>query len=160
MASGTNPDSRGFIVGEVTIKLARLVSVAVPGQFLIGSYMRELGVEDEEIRRLVGVSAIDTPSFMAFAQGNVQRLVGQPIGDGQIISTKVYLTGEKVSDSEFSVKKYQVRDKHGLEHACFNVKCSVRRSTGEPVDVGLQDRELGEFNAWHQPGDDLRIRMV
>ena len=149
-----------FIVGEVTISLARMTSTALPRQTLIGSYVRRIGDADKEWRGVIGGENIDTPSFIALAQGHLDKLVGLKAAGGQIAGIKAYLTGHRVSDSEFSIKRYCVVDKHGLEHRCFNAKFNVATESGDIIHVGLLDSELDSFNALHEESNDIRVRVV
>ena len=70
------------------------------------------------------------------------------------------MTGNQVSDSEFSIKRYCVVDKHGLEHRCFNAKFNVATASGDTVHVGLLDSELESFNTKHEESNDIRVRVV
>ena len=64
---GGRANATGYIVGDVTIILARLISKARTGQLLVGSYLHKFGEKDEEWRERLGVSEIDTPMFLALA---------------------------------------------------------------------------------------------
>jgi hypothetical protein len=150
-----------FIVGEVTISLARMISTALPRQTLIGSYFRRIGDADKEWRAIIGGDNIDTPSFIVLAQSYLDKLAGLKTTAGdEIAGIKAYLTGNQVSDSEFSIKRYCVVDKHGLEHRCFNAKFNVATASGDTVHVGLLDSELESFNTEHEESNDIRVRVV
>lgn len=159
-ASGTKPDSRGFIVGDVTINLARLISAALPHQFLIGSYIRELGDNDDGAREVAAISRIDTPTFLSFALKNARLLLSSPVGAAKIARVNTYLTGERVSDNEYTIRKYDVVDKHGLSHRCFNAKFNITDTTDRSIRVGLLTAELDRFEARHIENEDIRLKIL
>lgn len=158
--SGARSDNNGFIVGDVTINLARLISKAQTNQLLVGSYTRTLADIDEQWRDLLGVPTIDTPTFMALAQNEQNKLVGLPVPGGKIRSVKAYFTGPRVSENEFSIRKYYVKDKHGIEHPCFNAKFNMTTSSNENIFFGLLDKDLKKFDARVDEDEDITIRVV
>ena len=126
-----------FIVGDVTIELARMMSAAVDNQILIGSHRR--GAKDGRI--------IDSPRFVTLTQSGLDRLIGTQIPGGTIAGIKSYLTGERVMDDAYTVKRYDVVDKHDFRHACFNAKLNVTDGSGGEVHIGCLDRDLEGFSA-------------
>ena len=126
-----------FIVGDVTIELARMMSAAVDNQILIGSHRRR--AKDGRI--------IDTPRFVNLAQSGLDRLIGTQIPGGKIAGIKSYLTGERVMDDDYSVKHYDAVDKHDFRHGCFNAKLNVTDAKGGEVHIGCLDRDLEGFSA-------------
>lgn len=82
-AEGLNPTIHDFIVGDVTIGLARMIEAAMPGQILVGDFLAEIcsdSCSDEESQ-----VNLDTVTFLQRAQGNLAKLSG------------LVLSGEKVS---------------------------------------------------------------
>ncbi len=159
-ATGGASGFSSYIVGDVTISLARILDRALSRQVLIGSQARELGDNDSHWRELLGASTIDTPTFVALAQSRLEKLVGLPGPGGKIAEIKSYLTGRQVSENEFSIRRYCVVDKHALEHRCFNAKFNVTNDSGDVVQVGLLNEELGAFDAEHAESGDIRVRVV
>ena len=90
---------------------------------------------------------IDTPGFVKFAQSGLDRLIGTQIPGGEIGGIKSYLTGECVMDDDFTIKRYNVVDKHDFRHSCFNAKLNVTDRSGKSVLVGCLDRDLEGFTA-------------
>ncbi len=126
-----------FLVGDVTIDLARMMTAAVDNQILVGSHRRR--AKDGRI--------IDTPAFVARAQSGLDRLIGTHVPGGEIAAIKSYLTGERVMDDDFTVKRYSVVDKHDRHHRCFNAKLNVTDRSGKEVFIGCLDRDLDGFAA-------------
>jgi hypothetical protein len=157
-ASGTKPDARGYIVGDVTIGLARLISAALPKQFLVGNGAREVHLDASG--DATRAHRINLPSFFAFARKNARLLVGSPLGDAEICAIDPQLTGETVSDREFSIRKYSVTDKHGMSHRCFNANFEVADSLGRRVLAGLAAGDLANFQAARVENEDIRIKFA
>ena len=153
-------ETSGFIVGDVTIILARLISPARINQLLVGSHVRVLDDTEEEWRERLGTAKIDTLSFMNLAQRGMSRLVGLPIPGGKIGSIKTYFTGRRISDKEFSIMKYYIKDKHGIDHPCYNAKFNIVSSSNEKVYFGLLEKELGKFRARTEEDEDITIRIL
>jgi hypothetical protein len=149
-----------FIVGEVTVHLARLLEAAQPRQFLIGDHFRIVDETEPEIFAMTGSGAIDTLLFVALAQSRIPKLHGISIGNGAIASVRTYLTGTKKSDREFTVKKYTVADKHGIEHRFFNAKFNVASTIDDNIHVGLMDRELAQFDSLQTTTEELSLRVA
>ena len=157
-AGRTNDGS--FIVGDVTIELARLIGAAHTNQLVIGSFTRDLSDAEPLIRDAIGLPSIDTLAFMALAQGAILKLVDLPIPGGKITDVKAYLTGPQVSENTFTIRKYYVTDKHGLEHPCYNAKFNVTVSGNRQIFFGLLDRDLEKFKGHAGEDSDIEIRVV
>lgn len=154
-ASGTKPDSRGFIVGDVTVTLARLIGAALPNQFLISRRARETGESDD------GGDApprIEILSFWEFAQSNAELLAGLPLADAKIGRVAFTLTGDRASETESSINVYDVIDKHGFENRCLNARVSAHDSRERRIDCGLATEDLASFGARRAEEDDVRIK--
>lgn len=159
-AVGAAHQVRDFIVGDVTIEAARMVGGALPNQVLIGSYTREPVAADDPIYRITGGHRIDTPMFVALVQPGLGKLKGEKISGNEILGIKAYLTGEALSENEFSIKKYSITDKHGLTHKVFNVKCNILTSNEKTVYIGRQDDALAGFAGRHLKSEDIYVRIV
>ena len=153
-------ESGGYIVGDVTINLARILGKARAGHFLVGAYSRTLDPADVvAMPQLENYPTIDTLTFMGLAQEGVRKLTGGPFPGGKIDHTQVFFTGPRVSDNEFRMRRYYVRDKHGLVHGCYNARVAIRASNGNTVTFGLMDEELKQFEADFDEGEDILIQM-
>ena len=159
-AASSSSNAGSFIIGDVTIDLARFLSKAKQDQLLIGAYTRELGDSEAELKKKYGITRIETPAFMAYAQQQFAKFSGLPIPGGKIADVKAYLTGPQATGSLFSIKKYYVGDKHGIEHPCYNGKFNVMVSNGTGVYFGLQQRDLEDFDARSDDAEDIQIRVV
>ncbi|MBT8094199.1 MAG: hypothetical protein KJP08_05255, partial [Gammaproteobacteria bacterium] len=74
-AEGLNPTTHDFIVGDVTIELARMIDAALPGQILVGDFMTDIESHTETGTLMVEPN-VDAVTFLERAQGNLGQLSG------------------------------------------------------------------------------------
>lgn len=140
-AEGLNPTTHDFIVGDVTIELARMIDGALPGQILVGDFMADIVTEDDngEIKLEPNIDAV---TFMQRAQGNLSQLSGIELSGERVTAIKCYLTGEDMGDGQFNIRRLTIKDKHGLTRVAFNAKVNIYRESGQPILLGIQDKKL------------------
>ncbi len=139
-AEGLNPTIHDFIVGDVTIELARMIEAAMPGQILVGEFMAELpelGIGEEEAQL-----DLDAVTFLQRAQGNLSKLSGLELSGEKVTAIKCYLTGERQENGEFSIRRLQITDKHGLSRTAYNAKVNIYRELADPILLGIEDKKL------------------
>ena len=153
-------DARGgdYIVGDVTIGLARMMSATLPSQLLVGAHSRD--ISGTNLGQQLGRAMIDTPSLMAMGQLSMENLVGFPLPGGKITGAQAYLTGSRNSDSQFTIKKYLVVDKHGMKHQCYNAMFNLEISSGEVIHIGLEDESIEAFQGTAMDDQELTIRIL
>ncbi len=139
-AEGLNPTIHDFIVGDVTIELARMIEAAMPGQILVGEFVAELpelgnGEEDAQLD-------LDAVTFLQRAQGNLSKLSGLELSGEKVTAIKCYLTGERQENGEFSIRRLRITDKHGLSRTAYNAKVNIYRELAEPILLGIEDKKL------------------
>ena len=156
---GDGAEASGFIVGDVTIDLARLIGKARTSQFLIGSHRRKLGPQDSELAEAIGVDEIDTLLLLALVQNELKRLEGVAIPGSKIKHVQVFFTGPRLSETSFSIRNYHIVDKHGLRHGCYNAKLDIETEKDEQISFGLLDKDLTHFDAHSDPREDIVIDM-
>jgi hypothetical protein len=139
-AEGLNPTMQDFIVGDVTIELARMIEAAQPGQILVGDFMAD--IETLEDGEDIVDPNIDAVTFLERAQGNLALLSGMELAGERVTAIKCYLTGEQVGDGNFSIRRLIIRDKHGLSRVAFNAKVNIYRESAQPILLGIQDKKL------------------
>jgi hypothetical protein len=139
-AEGLNPTIHSFIVGDVTIELARMIDAAMPGQILVGDFMADIsGQLNGTVESQVNLDAV---SFLRRAQVNLTKLSGLELSGERVTAIKCYLTGEKMESGEFNIRKLSIKDKHGLTRTAFNAKINIYRDTAEPILLGIEDKKL------------------
>ena len=140
-AEGLNPTMQDFIVGDVTIELARMIEAAQPGQILVGDFMAAIEPEDRDRDDFIDPN-IDAVKFLERAQGNLSRLSGMELAGERVTAIKCYLTGEAVGSGEFTIRRLVIKDKHGLSRVAFNAKVNIYRESAQPILLGIQDKKL------------------
>jgi hypothetical protein len=142
-AEGLNPTIHDYIVGDVTIELARMIEAALPGQILVGDFLANLsaepvGHEESQVN-------LDAVAFLKRAQGNLAKLSGLELSGEKVSAIKCYLTGERLESGEFNIRKLRIKDKHGLSRTAYNAKVNIYRVLAQPILLGIEDRKLGQI---------------
>lgn len=131
-----NPTTFGYIVGQVTIELSRMIAAARPGQILMGDFSIDLrGVAGEDRR-------CATVDFVERTAATLDRMTGLAVGEDRIDTIRCYLTGAPASGGGFGVHRYAIRDKHGLSRIVYNAKINVHPHHDEPLFLGLRHDDL------------------
>ncbi len=141
-SEGLSPTVYSYIVGDVTIELARMVERALPGQVLVGEFW--VPIPDGEIGL---VKKIDTVEFIDKTQEALSSLNGLVLSGDKIDSINCYLTGDRIENLLFGVRQYVIIDKHDKERNVYNAKVNIYREGTEPLYLGLATNKLGPFNA-------------
>ena len=139
-AEGLNPTMQEFIVGDVTIELARMIDAAMPGQILVGDFVADLS--EAEFDPTVTQANLDAIVFMQRAQGNLPKLSGMEFSGERVSAIKCYLTGEDMGDGQFNIRQLHIRDKHGLSRVAYNAKVNIYREMAQPILLGIEDKKL------------------
>ncbi|WP_201495972.1 hypothetical protein [Rubrivivax sp. A210] len=146
-SEGLNPTAFSYLVGQVTIELARMIERALPGQILVGRFstpMLDAGEGGSDGGKRTVVDSLD---FVARTREPLKRLDGVTLAGARVDSIQCYLTGARSGDSEFGISEFEIEDKHHLRHRVYNAKVNIHRRPGAPVYLGLRDEDLGGFAA-------------
>lgn len=135
------PTTFGYIVGQVTIELARIIENALPGQILLGEFNTEMN--DDKTGNVI---SYDTLDFIEKTAAGLDQIKGLVVAGDYIDNILCYLTGQRVSDDRFTVTRYPIRDKHGMTRAVYNAKINIHLHQAETIFLGIQDTDL------HPPG--------
>ncbi len=139
-AEGLNPTMQDFIVGDVTIELARMIEAALPGQILVGEFLADEDDSDPTQTQ----AHVDAVTFLQRAQGNLSKLSGLEFSGERVTAIKCYLTGENLGGGQFSIRRLTIKDKHGLSRVAYNAKVNIYRQNTQPILLGIEDRKLPE----------------
>lgn len=126
-------DGGAFIVGDVTVKVARMISTAMPDQVLIGDFQRPLGL---------GQRQCDAETFLTATSERLSNLGDIRVLGDHIDRIAFYLTGPRSADGRHRPTLISITDKHGFEHRCYNAKLNAFPDVGEPYYCGLQHADL------------------
>lgn len=128
------PDREGrrdaeYIVGDVTISLARLMAQAAAEQIVIGDFRRPNDQTGE---------TLSADRFIQVVADRVAEMKELSILGNPLQRLAFYLTGPKLADGSFGIQKLRIVDKHGFEHSGYNGKINVFLQSGETFYCGLQ----------------------
>ena len=135
-ASGESLSANHFIVGDVTIDLARMIERALTGQILIGNFHNFIDDESDPL---------STVQFIDCAKENLTVFEKITLSREKVTTIKCYLTGEKSEDEKFNISRYVIRDKHDFKHVVYNAKVNIYRQRGAPIYLGRQSNDLADF---------------
>lgn len=122
-----------YIVGDVTISVARLIGQTKSHQIVIGAFTRP-GHD--------GNTIYSAEMLIALAGQELEKFRGMPLFGNPVERFAFYLTGPKRADGSFVNQKMRIIDKHGFEHLCYNSKVNVFVTDDEPYFAGLQHSDL------------------
>ena len=83
-------------------------------------------------------------AFLQRAQGNLAKLSDLMLSGEKVSAIKCYLTGERLDNGDFSIRRLKIRDKHGLCRTAYNAKVNIYRDTAAPILLGIEDKKLKE----------------
>lgn len=122
-----------YIVGDVTIDVARLIGKTNTHQIVIGAFNRP-GKEGEE--------AYNPEKMIELASEKLKEFHGMPLFGNPVERFASYITGPKRENGSYKNQKMRVIDKHGFEHICYNAKVNVFLDGDDPYYIGLQHSDL------------------
>ena len=154
-SEGLSPTLYNYIVGDVTVELARMIERTLPGQILVGDFLAEMPTADGDGGDVAVVDSID---FVDLATRNVERLAGIELSGERVDAIRCYLTGTKLANGEFSVRRITINDKHGLSRRAYNAKVNIYRHSAEPILLGIEDRVLESANTAPSIGEEPLLR--
>lgn len=131
---GLKPGMDSYIVGDVTIELARMLDKANPGQIMIGDMRTSVPTSSREGAYLVDV---DSQGFVERVGRRFDSLVGVPLADEEIEFIYCYLSGETGSCAGQSVRRYKIIDKHGLSRHVYNLRVNIRTTGLTSLTLGI-----------------------
>ncbi len=126
-AEGVNPTLFSYIVGDVTIELARLVDMAQEGQLFVGDFGSSEG--------LVPSSA----AFVEQADSALDNLLGIQLSGEEIQQMKCLLSTRSDDSGNPQVRRYQITDKHSISRYAYNLEVSIEASNKQQLRLGLED---------------------
>ncbi|MGD2167486.1 MAG: hypothetical protein PVF63_05215 [Gammaproteobacteria bacterium] len=138
-AEGLNPTTYDYIVGDVTIELARMVDRALPGQVLVGEFNADLPNPSSGKSASIRLSSIE---FIGCAEQSLSKLEGLELSGDRVDAIKCYLTGSKLGDGKFAIRRIVVNDKHGMTRRVYNAKVNIYRRNAQPILLGIEDHVL------------------
>lgn len=136
---GSGPRGFEYIVGDVTISLARIIAKALPGQLLMGEVHREIAGAGKLFQ-------IDTAAFLARAERAAEKLGEIEVGNHPLLGIRASLTAASGAAGAGG-SLYRIRDKHGYLHNAFNVRIAIDRDGTDTLTLGRAGNNLAGFEA-------------
>lgn len=136
-AEGLNPTLYNYIVGDVTVDLARMIEYALPGQILVGEFDAAMPTGRKPNGEYAQFDSVD---FVIRATETLAQLTGIELAGEPVDAIKCYLTGSRLENGEFSVRRIIFDDKHGISRHVYNAKANIYRRNAQPILLGIEDR--------------------
>lgn len=134
-AEGVNPTVFSYIVGDVTIELARMVELAAAEQILVGDFSTELA------DGALATAHVPTPAFVAACNREMSALAGLQIAGKKVESINCRLSEHLDDAGERSPRRFRITDKHGLSRYAYNLECAIE-TEGDSTQLGLDASRL------------------
>ena len=128
-AEGVNPTVFSYIVGDVTIELARIIDKALPGQVMLGDF--GAGADAEH----------GCAEFLRQAVGAAQALAGLPLMGLPLKTLRCWLSRAAADGDGSDPLQVSITDKHGLKHCAFNLQAQFEFEQ-RTLDLGLTPERL------------------
>ncbi|MFK7977960.1 MAG: hypothetical protein AB8C02_17650, partial [Halioglobus sp.] len=143
-AEGVNPSVFSYIVGDVTIELARMLDIAQANQVVIGDFQCEqAGWGAGGLKSITAVSAV---AYINACNRALAALEGIPISGNNIHGMSCGLTESIESDGNARARRFLSVDKHGLKRYAYNLEFQIDLG-GKTLELGLSDEHLPEPTA-------------
>ena len=128
-AEGVNPTVFSYIVGDVTIELARMLAEAAPDQVLIGDFLAE------PHEGAIAGKNLRTDAFVNVCDRGLQALVGTQLSGKSIGAISCHLSAQEGA-SQDEPALIRIIDKHGLSHHAYNLQLEIDLD-GRQLSLGL-----------------------
>jgi len=138
-AEGLNPAVYSYIVGDVTVELARIVDQTQAGQVSVAEFQARFPDPQGQKGKFVNLNTVE---FIKRAQRDLTELHGVELSGEHIKSIQCYLTGDLQYDGHYNIRKFKVTDKHGLSRNVYNAKVNIYCDQGAPIYLGIQESEV------------------
>ncbi len=143
-AEGVNPTVFSYIVGDVTIELARMVDLAQPHQVLIGDFHCESPtwkpVTDIQANGRVA-PMVAAPTFVSACNRGLPALQGTQLSGKAINALACHLTEGLHQGEKSGPRRFRIVDKHGLSRHAYNLQIAIELE-GQSMSLGLDDSQL------------------
>jgi hypothetical protein len=150
-AEGVNPSVFSYIVGDVTIALARIVEQSLPGQIMVGDFAAPDAASDAP-----GGGSADFVRECAEAVGNLD---GLQLMDKPLCDLHCGLSREVAGAAGDRLLDLAITDKHGLVHHAFNLQASFSLGDG-PVELGLTPEQVRGTDEHQRGAEPSRSRLA
>jgi hypothetical protein len=134
-AEGVNPSVFSYIVGDVTIELARMIDLARAGQILVGDF------EAEPLDETLAGRHIASPGFVAACDRGLAMVTGLQLSGKTVESMSCQLSQHRGNDGQLVPRRYRIVDKHGLSRHAYNLEVDMEVADTH-LHLGLSHQDL------------------
>lgn len=160
-AEGVNPTVFSYIVGDVTIELARMLDHARPHQILIGDFHCESPswkpVTEETQPTGKTAPMISSPAFVSTCNRGLPALQGTQLSGKPIKSIACHLTESRDQAEKTGPRRFRIVDKHGLSRHAYNLQIAIEID-GQQLSLGLDGSQLPQRSTRESVADEPRPR--
>ncbi|MCB1676499.1 MAG: hypothetical protein KDI01_09420 [Halioglobus sp.] len=142
-AEGVNPSVFSYIVGDVTIELARMVDLAKARQILVGDFRCEQVGRGGTARAAAGVSSA---AFVGACDCELGALQGTQLSGKTITAMSCHLSESPDQSTGAGPRRFRIVDKHGLSRYVYNLQLDIGLE-GHELSLGLDDSDLNQAAA-------------
>ncbi len=138
-AEGVNPTIHSYIVGDVTIELARMVGEALPDQILVGHYESCLPPDADHVAQMPG--KVFSPVFIQHCNRALAAIRGVQFAGKVVTDMSCHLTGSSDPGERRAARRFLIVDKHGLAHHAYNLEVALQLEEAT-LALGLDESAL------------------
>ena len=131
-----NPTVFSYIVGDVTIELARMVDLAQAGQILVGDFRCGAGGAGAG-----GGLQLGTAAFISSCNRDLEAMRGTQLSGKTVEALACRLTASGEADGKAEPRRFRIVDKHGLSRHASNLEILMDLE-GQQLDLGLAGQQL------------------
>ena len=134
-AEGVNPSVFSYIVGDVTIELARMIDLAAGEQILVGDF------HTEPLAGSIAADSVSAPAFVSACDLGLEMVAGIQLSGKNVEAMSCNLTEHDGGEGQQVPRRFRIVDKHGLSRHAYNLQVSMDVS-GDHLNLGLDDTRL------------------
>jgi hypothetical protein len=138
-AEGVNPSVFSYIVGDVTIELARMLDIAQANQVVVGEFHCEQA--GWGAGGLKSITAVSAASYVNACNRALSAIAGVSISGKTINAISCRLSEAVESDGQTRPRRFLSIDKHGLSRYAYNLEFQIDLE-GSTLTLGLGADEL------------------
>lgn len=139
-AEGVNPTMYSYIVGDVTIELARMIEYAKDNQILLGDF--DCDLPEDETMVHVGLQA-SSPSFVRHCHSYLNSMRGMQLSSREVTEIECILTQTQDIEGAMVPWRFSITDKHGLTRHAYNLQMSINLKDTR-LTLGLNEQQASD----------------
>jgi hypothetical protein len=138
-AEGVNPTVFSYIVGDVTIELARMVDLAQAHQILIGDFSCESPAREPVPGK--AAAKVSTPAYISICNRDLAAVQGTQLSGKTMGSMACHLSESADKSDKSGPRRFRIVDKHGLSRHAYNLQIDIDLE-GRSLALGLGESQL------------------